>query len=43
MDTSAIVVIVVLTAFSLGAIIWLNIYGRRAQIEESPIDPIAAV
>lgn len=34
MDLSAIMVVLVLTALSLGAIIWLEIFSRKTQPKE---------
>lgn len=38
MDLSAIIVVVVLTALSLGAIVGLEIYSRKTQPTEAPAD-----
>jgi hypothetical protein len=38
MDISAIIVVLVLTALSFGAIVWLEIYSRRTQPKESASD-----
>jgi hypothetical protein len=35
MDLATIIVVVGLTALSFGAIVWLNIYSRRTQLEMS--------
>jgi hypothetical protein len=35
MDLSAIIVILVLTALSLGALVWMEIQSRRRQREEA--------
>ena len=35
MDISAIIVILVLTALSLGALVWMEIHSRGRQQEES--------
>lgn len=34
MDLSAIIVVLLLTALSFGAIVWLEIYSRRTQPKE---------
>jgi hypothetical protein len=38
MDLSAIMVVLVLTALSLGAIIWLEIFSRKTQPKELASD-----
>ena len=38
MDLSAIIVVVGLTAISLGAIVGLEIYSRKSQQKEAPAD-----
>lgn len=38
MDISAIIVVIVLTALSLAAIVWLEIYSRRNHRQETPAD-----
>lgn len=38
MDLSAIIVVVVLTALSLGTIVGLEIYSRKTQPTEPPAD-----
>lgn len=35
MDLGTIIVVLVLTALSLGAIVWLEIYSRRTRPKES--------
>ncbi len=35
MDVSAVIVVLVLTALSLGLIVWLEIYSRRKDKAES--------
>lgn len=37
MDTSTIIVILVLSALSLGAIVWLEMTSRRTPPEEAPV------
>ena len=38
MDLSAVIVVLALTALSLGAIVWLEIYSRGRQRKEAPAD-----
>lgn len=38
MDVSAIIVILVLTALALGAIVWMEMHSRRAQLETASTD-----
>jgi hypothetical protein len=36
MDLSAIIVILVLTALSLGALVWMELQSRKTQREKAP-------
>ena len=40
MDLSAIIVVVVLTALSLGAIVGLEIYSRKTNEKDAPADEV---